>query len=303
MTEEVQDTSDDWGDDHQSLEAIQTEEALSELYGGDDAESDVDESSYEFATSESEEQDAGAGDDYQAAPEQTVAPEPPSLPSAEAIEDLRLSPTEWARLNQVGQEIQRLRIDERRLANVKANIQRKGGLFKAVDGDREKEVMVRLDIAELEESVRRRQAGEQKLQQHLSDQATQHHVAASQRRLFEQTPDLQDPENRAALAGFLVESGLSVEEVTAISPSQAAAAWNMYRKVEAAGKSVHSATKKNLRIPKVGKAKRGSSNQRAPNAETKSPGTMLVERFYGAVETPTAPRVKSPDFLNAMYGE
>ena len=282
--EAVPPVDDDWGDDRRSLDEIEREDTLSTLYD-DSAQQSV--------------EDIGA--------QQQDGPDPQPVqdfPQAEASaaesagSNRKYSAEEWATLATASSEIQQLRADEVRLAMAKRAIEAAGGdIVKACGGDRDRAAAVRVDLSELEKSVKTRKTGEERFTEHLALHEEQHRLTAGLTEMVRQQPALEDVENRRALSGWLLDQGFSTEDVSSISPAQAAAAWKIFEQTKAL-KPKPTIPRRARRITK--KAANAAANEQP---QLRSPGNQFADDFYGSQQTnrSSAPQ-KTNDVLEILYG-
>lgn len=141
---------------------------------------------------------------------------------------------ELSQLNQVSQTVQQINAAKQKLQLMEQAVEKAGGdVLRAVGGDRGEEVAVRADMRELTEFIQTATGGVQKFAQEYYAVAEKKHLDSSQAEMTNSVADLEHADNRQALAGWLLDQGLSVSDVSAISPKQAATAWKLMQKDKA----------------------------------------------------------------------
>ena len=248
MTEEhageaLTDVAHDEADERRSYDEVVEQEKLESLY---------DESASDTAQPDATiEHDATAID--QPTPAEHAQPDSDKAEEPDSIAP-RLSVKEWAYLQQVSTGVQQLRKLEADIADIDRALQDTGGDWvKLCNGDRARAAEAESQMRQVREVAKK----EREAQAVIVKQLQTAQVSANQRKLFRAEPALAKQSNRAALAKWLMDAGYSAQDVSAINPRQAAAAWKIYQQ-SPAGKP------KATRIPDHAK-KKGRANGSTPN--------------------------------------
>ncbi|ANO50846.1 hypothetical protein [Woeseia oceani] len=278
---EQQFDNDSWDSDRRSLDEIEETERLTTLYEEDSSDD--------------------ASPDTEPPVAELEAAEPETAPTEDDAYEA-YSPQEWATFSQFQQEVSQLRADEQRLATAQEAIKAAGGdIVKACGGDRERAAAVRSDLADLERSVRERQRGEKQAREQLSSHVESKRVASERKQLAKKVPELADAENRKQLGSWLLEQGFSAEDVSAIKPAQAAAAWKMMQ----ANKPQGAEPGTRVRIPKRKTAGKSKKDEPRTVEEIFAAAGKPMARtvLYGPTIKKRTVRPPQAEVLTLLYGE
>lgn len=280
-------SADNW-DDQQSLQEMADAEALEDLYP--------------------EEPEIEPAPEPEAIAEETQAGTPADQDDTAANQDEpRYSVRELTQLSQVSQTVNQIKAAKATLAGYEQAIAQAGGdVLKAAGGDRAKEVVARTEIRELQDFIQSATGGVQKFAQEYYAGAEKKWLDSNRAEMVSKLPELEDTGNRRELAGWLLDQGFSVDEVSAISPKQAATAWRIFQKDKASepGRKFK-IPKKAMRKSKTTPKQKVSVNDNETIAEMQhrlgieTPASLL----YGPPEKRSKPVTMTPqdDVLEILY--
>ena len=281
-------STDDWGEDHKSLEDMAEAEALETLYP------------------ESDESKAGSQSETVDQPVEAQHEQSIKTDAQRPSQDDAYTPQEWAALNQVGMEIQQLRADEVRLQAVKQALANAGGdIVTACGGDRDRAAAFQTDLRELEKSVQARKVGEAKVRQHFSSVGEKKRVASGQAQLYRKAPNLKNDEYRKEFIEWGLSRGYTTEEISNATERDVLRELRIFEKDKA------SEPKKNFKVPKNAvrkskmprkqKSKDMTTEELFAEAGNPKPQTIL----YGLPERKKVnnqPPSKPDDPVEILYG-